>query len=107
MFDNWNIFHCFPVFSSIFQYYSLFPVFTRSQVDSLVDDYMFENWDDGDFGFYDTDSDEEAGTKVCSAQDYLCFFCKRKVSSQTICCLLLNCLSYKTQNTNKRYHLCI
>merc|ERR1719270_70831 len=35
-----------------------------SQVDSLVDDHMFENWDDEDFGFYDTDSDEEAGTKV-------------------------------------------
>ena len=26
---------------------------------------MFDNWDDEDFGFYDTDSDEEAGTKVC------------------------------------------
>ena len=63
---------------SFFQYYSLFPVFTRSQVDSLVDDHMFENWDDGDFGFYDTDSDEEAGTKVCTAQDYLCFFAKEK-----------------------------
>jgi len=25
---------------------------------------MFENWDDEDFGFYDTDSDEETGTKV-------------------------------------------
>ena len=74
MFDNWNIFHCFPVFSSIFQYYSLFPVFTRSQVDSLVDDHMF----DEDFGFYDTDSDEETGTKVCCAQDNLCFFATEK-----------------------------
>ena len=83
MFDNWNIFHCFPVFSSIFQYYSLFPVFTRSQVDSLVDDHMFENWDDGDFGFYETDSDEEAGTKVCCARAYRCFFAEEQRTLQT------------------------
>ena len=53
-----------------FRYYSgfpIFPVFSRSQVDSLVEDHMFDNWDDEDFGFYDTDSDEETGTKVCCA----------------------------------------
>ena len=39
---------------------------------------MFDNWDDEDFGFYDTDSDEETGTKVCCAQDNLCFFATEK-----------------------------
>ena len=45
---------------------------------------MFDNWDDEDFGFYDTDSDEEAGTKVCSARDYRCFFAEEQFHCKII-----------------------
>ena len=79
-----EFFSIFQYVSVFFQYYPVFPVFSRSQVDSLVEDHMFDNWDDEDFGFYDTDSDEEAGTKVCSARDYRCFFAEEQFHCKMI-----------------------